>query len=406
MIGFLLPVAFFVLLFALARRNKEPQEVMAFLIAAYVVRMVLQAFLRDLPVFSYGTGGDCAFYDYMAGHVMRLWSIRGIEFITSEQIYEIANAALPINAFAFIFYLNGGPTRAGCSALVAFCAISSCYQIYRMAVDLGADQRQAGRVMGGLLFLPGFLYYTADMYKDGLVLFFVITALASSFRLTSRFSLLDLLLSVGSLFSLWYVRHYLVFVVVAPLLVGIVGLGKGAISRQIALGGGMFVMITIFLGSSLGSRIIESAQGTLEHASAANVRGWNQLGASGVAFDDGGQAFGAIHLKVIYTLFSPFPWQAGSFAMQMGKIDTMVWYFLFYRAILAGRRLWKEDRTTLFMLLIFLVPLTVAYATSMSNIGLILRQRFPIVFVGSMLGLLSWTAPPRWSFGRQQARAS
>lgn len=390
MLGIILPLIFLAVISGLVQKNREPRHIFQILFAGYAIRMFLQSFLRDLPIFSYGAGGDCFFYESMAEHIARIWSYRGIEFFTSAQINTIGNAALPINIFAFVVYLNGGPTRAGCTSIIAFCAVISCYQIYRTAVDLGADQKKAAQVLGALLFLPGFLYYTSDMYKDGLVLFFIVTALTTSFRLTSRFSFLQVVLSGLSLWGLAYVRSYLVILTVAPLIFGLIGIGKGSLPRQLIFGVGGALLLIGFFRSPLGEGITTNLQDTFDHASDASVRGWNQLGSSGVSFNDGGNAFGAIHLKIIYTLFSPFPWQGGSFAMQMGKIDTLFWYYLFYRSLYACRRLWKEDRSILLMFLIFLVPLTVAYATTMANIGLILRQRFPIIFVGTILGILSW----------------
>lgn len=406
MLGFLLPLLFFAVILGLVHKNREPKDVLSILVAGYTVRMILQAFLRDLPVFSYGSGGDCIFYEFMAERFAQIWTYRGVEFFTVEQAPEVGNAALPINLFAFIVYLNGGPTRAGCTSLVAFCAVISCYLVYRLAVELGADTKKATNAMGVLLFVPGYLYYTSDMYKDSLVLFFVITALFFSFRLASRFSIVSVVLSLVSLLGLWYVRHYLVFLAVAPLVVGVVGIGKGSLARQLVFGVGVLLLVVVFLRSSLGEGALADAQTTFDHASNVDTRNWNQKGASGVSFDDGGRAFGALHIKIIYTLFSPFMWQGGSFAMQMGKLDTAVWYYFFYRAVLAGRRLWKEDRSTLLMFLVFLVPLTVAYATTMANIGLILRQRFPIVFVCSALGFLSWTRPSPWGSQSQRSRAS
>jgi hypothetical protein len=392
MLGFLLPLILLGIIVAICRKNNEPRHVLNVVVAAYVVRMLLQTFLRDLPVFSYGSGGDCIFYEWCASNFARLWIYRGIEIYTSEQFVEIGNAALPINLFALIIYLNGDTTRAGCTAVVAMCSVLACYQIYRLAVDLGADREKAYKTMGVLVFLPGYLYYTADMYKDGIVAFFVLTALTSSFRLSKKFSVANVVLATFALVGLWYVRHYLVFLAVAPLLVGLVGLGKGSIARQVVLGAGV---IAVFLGAMQGSafeNVATEAQNTFNRASDVNSRQWNQIGGSGVAFDDGGQAFGALHIKIIYTLFSPFPWQGGSFAMQMGKVDTLVWYYMFWRMMKVSRRFWSTDRSLLLMFLVFMIPLTVAYATTMANIGLILRQRIPIVFVGAMLGILSWPA--------------
>ena len=114
-------------------------------------------------------------------------------------------------------------------------------------------------------------------------------------------------------------------------------------------------------------------------------------------FDDGGNPFAALGPKVAYTLLSPFPWQSGSFALQVGKIDALLWYYLLYRSVLSVRMMWKSDRALLLMFFAFLVPSTIAYATTMANIGLIVRQRIPIVMVGALLGMLSWRREPRAS---------
>jgi hypothetical protein len=42
------------------------------------------------------------------------------------------------------------------------------------------------------------------------------------------------------------------------------------------------------------------------------------------------------------------------------------------------------------MFVSFLVPTTVMYATIMTNIGLIVRERMAIVMVASVLAMLSW----------------
>ena len=392
MVGFLLPLILGGLLYAIWSTNKDSKRVLQLIIGAYTVRMLLQFFVRDLPIFSYGAGGDCGFYEWCGSRFARVWTLQGVEFFTSDKFPEIGNAALPINLFAFIVYLNGDLTRAGCTSVVAFCSVMACYQLYRLACTFGADETHAFKATAVLLFLPGYLFYTSDMYKDGIVLFFVITALSASFRLSQRFSVLHIAIAAGALSGLWFVRHYMVFLAIAPLAVGLLGIGKGSSARQAVGFGALLLVVIIAMRTSAFESLTENAQSTFDRASSVGSRQWNQISGSGVDFDDGGNAFGALHLKVLYTLFSPFPWQGGSFALQMGKIDTGVWYFFFWRAMRASRRLWSTERARLLMFYSFLIPLTIAYATTMANIGLILRQRLPIIYVGSLLGMLSWPA--------------
>ncbi|RYE77335.1 MAG: hypothetical protein EOO74_07060, partial [Myxococcales bacterium] len=276
MLGVLLPLIMATLLYGIWRRNRDPQPVLQLLMAAYTVRMILQSFVRDLPIFSYGAGGDCAFYEWVGWTFARLWSFQGIEFFTVEQFPEVGNAALPVNLFALIIYANGDTTRAGCTSVIAFCSVMACYQIYRLACWLGADPRQALKATAVLLFLPGYLYYTADMYKDGLVLFLTVTALSASLRLASRFSLLQVALAASSLLGLWYVRHYMVFLALAPLGVGLLGLGKGSIARQVLGVVAGLLLLAMTLRTSAFESVTSNAQATFDKATSADSRRWNQ----------------------------------------------------------------------------------------------------------------------------------
>ena len=99
---------------------------------------------------------------------------------------------------------------------------------------------------------------------------------------------------------------------------------------------------------------------------------------------------GSLPIRLVYTLFSPFPWMGGTMGLQLGKIDTLIFYFFMYRAAIATRKLLRTNRSTLISLLAFIVPCTVAYAFTMANMGLMLRQRLPIVAMVALLATLSW----------------
>jgi hypothetical protein len=392
MFGIILAVAILVGLYAGLRAVREPGPVVQLMMASYVFRILLTQVLREIPFFSYGAGGDCSAYESLAWFIARFWDSQGLQYITSEQIPEIGPTSLPPNLFALIIYLNGGElTRTGCVSVIALAATLCCYNLYKLAVEMGANPDISLKVAGLMLFSPGYFFYTADMFKDGLVAFLIIAALGAAFRLARRFSVQQLVIAGLSVVALWYVRFYLIFLALAPLATGILGTGKRSFLRPVFVILGATVLMGI-VGNVSGAvnELSTRANATFDLASSKDVRDWNRIGGSGVAFDDGGSPLGALHLKIAYTLFSPFPWQGGSAAMQIGKLDALAWYYLFFRATKASRRLFNEDRTLLMMFLIFILPTTVAYATTMSNIGLVLRQRIPIVLMGSLLACLSW----------------
>jgi hypothetical protein len=394
MFGILLAVMMPLIMVAVVRRFPDPPKVLQLMMAGYVVRMFLQFFVRDLPIFSYGAGGDCIFYEEIARIIAADWGRSGITYITSNEMVAVGSTSLPPNLFAMVFYVNGGDvTRMGATALVAAAACLSCHGVYRMAVECGGDEQKSFQVAAFLLFSPGFLFYTADLYKDGLVSFLVVTSLLSSFRLARKFSVPQLVVTILSLGALWFVRQYLIFLALAPLAIGLLGTGKGSFFRQFfvasVLGAGMLVIVS---SSSVVQDISTRATSTFTQATSSEATQWNSLGGSGVTFDDQGSPLGSLGLKVLYTLFSPFPWVGGSVALQVGKLDALAWYYLFYRLLLAAKLLWQEDRSRLLMFLTFLVPSTLAYAMTMANVGLVLRQRIPIVMIGAALCCLSWPA--------------
>jgi hypothetical protein len=95
----------------------------------------------------------------------------------------------------------------------------------------------------------------------------------------------------------------------------------------------------------------------------------------------------------------------GSIGLQLGKIDTLIWYYILFSAWGAARLMWGSDRRTLLMLLLFLTGGFIMYATSMANIGLIFRQRMPLVMVTTVLASVYWTHRERLTRRRPVVRA-
>ncbi len=402
MIGALLAILMFFVLVALVRATSvtgRDEKLMRLMIAGYLARLIVQAFSRDLSLFSHGGGGDYMVYELWALEINRFWGFAGVQYVTADDIPLIGPTSLPPNLFALVIALNGGePTPLGCTAIVAVMGCLTCLNLYRLAVDLGADPRRALTLAGVLLFSPAFLLYTSDMYKDGLVLFVTTGAVSSSIRLARRFSVGELISGALFLLALWHIRFYLVFVAAAPLVVGLTGVKSRSVVRPLfamLLLGAAFA--TTLAATDVVDTVSQRADAAFEKGTNKATREINASGGSGVSFDDGGNAWGAMGPKLAYTILSPFPWAGGSVGFHIGKIDTLLWYFILWRSWIAAKRLWREDRATLLMFLAFIIPILIMYATSFSNVGLMLRQRLSVVMVAAVLAMQSWpkraTAP-------------
>ncbi|MEV0754193.1 hypothetical protein [Streptosporangium sp. NPDC050280] len=365
------------------------------LMLAFAARLLIHVLVMRSNSIAYG--GDNFVYEGRALEIVAYWQREGFTFVTSEQIDSLYSVAVPCNLFAMIIYLCDGPAPLACTAFVALIACGLCVVMYRFARLIGADERAAFRLMTLIAFMPAFMLHTSDTFKDGFNAFLVITCLSLTASNVQHFDIRKLLLLGPLLWALWNVRPYMVLICAIPLLLGLTGLRRAFPLCVLAILATLLTPVLIF-PDVVESTPLAVVQEQLEHGQSETFRHANAEGGSGVVFDDGGDPWSAFLPKLVYTLLSPFPWMDGSLVLQLAKAETVLWYYLLWCAIFGVRRMWGENRSMLLILLLFAVPCTIAYATTMSNIGLIFRQRMPIVMVVSLLSAVAWTRVPqkRW----------
>ncbi|GGO65590.1 hypothetical protein [Nonomuraea cavernae] len=368
------------------------RRVLPVLLGAFVLRLVIHVLVMRSGVIEYG--GDNLDYEARAMEIVGYWRLEGVQFVTADEMSSLFSIAVPCNVFALVIYLCDGPAPLACTAIVALLACALCVIVHKFARLVGADERAAFRLVVVTAFMPALLLHTSDTYKDGFNAFLVVACVGIGASAARRFSLSRLVLAAGLLWCLWYVRPYMVFMCVVPLICGVL-VSKAKFSvRKLVTFSALLATAMLFFGSVYDSAAIEQLQQQLDRGQSNVVRYANATGGSGVIFEDGGDAWNSLGEKLVYTVLSPFPWASGSLALHLGKIDVLLWYFLLWSAARGAVRLWRHDRRILLILLLFIVPGTIAYATTMSNIGLIFRQRIPIVLVTSLLAAVAWSRLP------------
>jgi hypothetical protein len=379
-------------LVAASVRLQQPDvdhRVTALLLGNYFLRLAIAPFTRSLNVFT-SAATDSSAYEACGEIIARLWRYTGIHYVRGDEMPTLQDTSLPPNIFALITYLNGEPTHLGCTAVVAAAACFVCLELYLIARLLGVRPNMALSTAALVGVLPSFLFYTSNTYKDGFVSLFVIGILGCAIRLARAFSVRTLAWAVFFSVCLWLTRFYLLFIVPAPLLLGVLGLRSRSIFRT-----ALAVLVVAASVSALYaySRAPDAVAGhatrTFATATSQDVLNENAQGGSGVTFDSTSPV-GSFVPKLLYTLFSPFPWQSGSLGLQIAKVEALVWYYFFYRAARAARAMWRDHRSDLLMFISLVAPLTVAYTLSFSNIGLIMRQRMGIVITVMLMASLSW----------------
>ncbi|MBV9946254.1 MAG: hypothetical protein JOZ69_05350, partial [Myxococcales bacterium] len=357
---------------------------------------------HTIPIFSAPSGIDSAGYEGLGQIIARFWTYNGVHYLTGDELPGVMeHVSLPPNVFALVAYLNGGPSHMGCVAVVAALASFVCLDINLTARLIGAKPNVALAVTALVSVLPSFLYYTSDTYKDGFVAFVVIGVLATSVRLAHRFSVLQVAWALVLLAALWETRYYLVFVMPAPLLLGVMGVRSGSVMRLVLAGLVISaVVIVAYAYSNVAVTATQDAVQTFRGATAQNVLDENAASASGVNLGTGPSS---LLPRLAYTLFSPFPWQPGSLGLQLEKLEVFVWYYFLYRTWRAVRHNWRIIGADAIVFVSFLVPVTVAYAFSFSNIGLIVRQRIDIVLATITLATVSWSGAQQLAQASQAA---
>ncbi|MFI6511255.1 hypothetical protein ACIBCT_26910 [Streptosporangium sp. NPDC050855] len=377
---------------------RQANRLLPVLLLAFVARLVVHVMVMRPGLIEYG--GDNRTYLARAGEIATYWRQAGFRFVTADQIASIHSMEVPCNLFALVVYLCDGPAALGCTAVVATLACLLCIVMYRFAQLIGASEQAAFRLFVVVAFLPALLLHTSDTFKDGINAFLVVTCLWLVVSNVQRFDVRKLILMIPLLWMIWHVRPYMVFMCALPLTVGLSPMRRKLTLRSMIVSTLLLIPLLVLLAGMDGGASLTMLQEQLEVGQSESVRRANAGGGSGVLFEDGGDAWSELAPKLLYTLLAPFPWTSGSMTLQLGKVDTFIWYYLLYSALRGGRRLWVWNRTLLFVLVLFIIPGTIAYATTMANIGLIFRQRMPIMLIVSLLSALAWTTtgPRRFRF--------
>lgn len=360
---------------------------------AFVFRAVMFYIGNTVQFFSHEAGGDSRAYAYYAELIIKMWERSGIHYIDKEELFELGATSLPPNFHAFLALLNGGElAREGGAALSAlFCGVTAL-NLFSLCLDLGASHKRALWMAAITLFLPSMVLYSSDIYKDPMVWMLTLGMLGSTLRLMRSINARDVIIAILCCWCLWYIRFYLLFLAATPLAIGLLGLNSKNPGRTlliVLLGIGLTIPIVAYT-RVLGD-VTDRATDTFEMSTSLAVRaGTARVAGSGVVFDDGGNPLGALPQKLVYTLFAPFVWQAGSLGFNLGKIDALAMTYIVWRAIKGGRILFRTDPSALLVLLSFIIPTAFAYAITLNNIGTTLRQRIPVLLGLMLLASLSW----------------
>lgn len=236
-----------------------------------------------------------------------------------------------------------------------------------------------------MAFLPSSIIWNAAILKDTIILFMVTVAFYSYFQVVYRHRLSYIPGAVLPLVPLYFIRFYIVLVLIAVYLfsvfVNMSGLSIRKTFQGMAIALGMMAVLFAFgLGSDV-SNVVDKQVSVeqLNKYQRGLSYGKTEL-YEDQHYETGFDIIKYFPVRLVHFLFSPFPWQVVSLNSALGAFEVPLLWLL---SIFVVRGLFfclRHPRAREFLpIIIYFIFLTVLYAIVESNIGTIYRMRYQIL---------------------------
>lgn len=394
--------------------TEEKEFITNIFIGALLVRLafgiVVHVFnLRDF------VGPDSFTYDYIGSRMADLWA--GNISVDDPIIKNSMTANGPGWGMSYlvggIYYLIGNNMFAAQS----FCAVfgaATAPMIYFCSEKIFQNRRVAKISALCIALFPAFIIWSAQLLKDGLIIFLLVLSMTMVLRLHEKFNYGALILLILSLSGIITLRFYIFYMVAlaagGSFIIGVSNTAQSIIRRTIVLV--LMGLILTYLGVIKSATIDFERFGSLERIQLSRLD-LARSGGSGfeeeadVSTTEG--AISTIPTGFAYLMFAPFPWQVSNFRQSITLPEVLLWWALIPLAI-SG--LWYTIRHRLrkaFPILIFTFILTMAYSIFQGNVGTAYRQRtqiqvFLFIFIAVGWSLYQEEKENR-NYLRQQRRA-
>ncbi len=284
------------------------------------------------------------------------------------------------------------------------------YATWRLAAEVW-DYRSAGKAAWVMAVFPTVVMYGALTMREAFVVLFVLVGLHGVVRWARRDSMAAAVKAFAS-FGAATFFHGGIFVAALALLGLMVARGTrkfvaGLLKyrvRIVAVFGVVFAVVfaSYYILSDMTIHKLGSPQDLISPevwmfffesrtTGGAKYPAWTQPSAAA-------DLFWAVPLRVVYLLFSPFPWDVRKASQTVGLVDGVMYVWLAAMMWRSRREIWRDDGKR--QLFLVLVPLLFAFGVGTGNFGTALRHRAKFTAVLIVLGA---RAIPRFVVGRANA---
>jgi len=382
-----------ILLFQRFSYEKEFEFLVNVFLAALLLRLLFGIFIQvyDLRDFF---GGDANTYDFRGYLLMKYWM--GDLLATDPSAVFASSTSGP--GWGMNYVVAGFYTVFGRNifAVQSFCAVigaATAPMVYFCAKRLFENVSVAKISALCIAFFPAFIIWSAQLLKDGLIVFLLVLVMTVVMQLQTKFSYLSIVILVLSLFCVMSMRFYIFYMVAIAVtgsfLIGVTNTIESIVRRTVVL-----VLIGLgltYFGVSRTATVDLTRFGNLDvlqnsrlDLSRSAESGYGED--TDVSTSEG--ALSALPIGFLYLMLAPFPWQINSVRAAITLPEVLFWWATLP---VVAYGLWFTIRHRLrkaFPILIFTLMLTLAYSIFLGNVGTAYRQRTQIqVFLFMFLGV-------------------
>jgi hypothetical protein len=384
-----------IVIFIIRQNVEEPQFLITIFLLALFVRLLLATISHVFKIQGF-FGEDSSLYDDLAYRLSQVWlgQASGID-PENMRAMSTSQPGWGMNyVIAFIYTLCGRNMLAG----QFFCAVigaATAPMVYTCAHEIYHNQRVSKISAFFVAFFPGFIVWSSQLLKDGIIIFLLVLTMTMILRIQKKFSYTAVALLSLSLFGILAFRFY-IFYVVCVAVAGSFIIGSGSSIKSIVRG---FISLMIIGGILAYVGALQSAGSNLEkfgslervQASRSDYAKTNSGFSEDVDVSTPLGALSAMPLGLTYLMLAPFPWEISNIRQAITLPEMLLWWTCI--PILLGG-LWFTIKTKLrnaIPILLFSLMLTLGYSVFQGNVGTAYRQRAQIQVFLFMFIAVGWT---------------
>lgn len=348
--------------------------------------------------------GDTWTYDYFGWGLAQYWArqLQHAHWVISH------TSLLGFNGMFYwvaALYTVIGRSQYGATAIQ--CAITCLIPIiaYKIAYLIYGSVKAARYSALACAFLPSMVIWGCLLMKDPLILLLAGTTVLFTLKMQQGMKLRYVFMACVAMLLTFplrsYVFYFMLLAVVGSLLMSRIGRGTTLGKYLLRLGGIGLIAITLFaLGfdqiakQQIDSRLFEQVQRSRQYSAQSAQSGFD----SKSDVSNLKNAFAYLPRGIIYLLFAPFPWQAGSPRMMMAVPEMLLWYAFFPYFIIGIIYTVRRHFRKALVVFLFVTQLTCFYAVFLGNIGTAHRQRTQLFIFYAMFTAAGWV------YSRRKAR--